>query len=55
MAPQPGVAGHEAWPYFGVGFPSEQEVEQVALFAEEENSSAAEELHSVQKFYLVHL
>ena len=49
MALQPGVAGHGAWPYFGVGLPFEQKVKQVAFFAEEENSSAAEEPHLVQK------
>ncbi len=48
----PGVVEHGASPRFGVELSSEQEVKQVAFFAVEGRSSAAEELHSVQKFYL---
>ncbi len=49
MGVLPGVVEHGAWPRFGVGLSSEQEVKQVPFFAVEGNSSAAEELRSVQE------
>ncbi len=49
MALQPEVVGQAAWPCSEVRLPSWQEVKQIALFAEKEDSPVAEELHWVQK------